>query len=402
MASATALSELYPARLQEAVRRAVLLHPGTASTPAPVDSSTLAALRKRVADAHGSHERLEALALELNARELRGLVSGLIDWEDLRISVARLLQARAKALLLPLLWKVWQRHPVSIPELQALLLSFGRTFGWSEVAGSYADVVPRWVAADEPGIAIQAWLDGLGLSFSDLESLSASPLVPDTLLFRLIRIAVMTHGSATQLRAEGPERLYAWSKPSDQLDEASRRAFHRNYLVQLSPDEWSRPIVEHIEEKYGLPKRPKSEGLPFWKTVPESVQKAFQRLFNQLVIGTIFTNDLYRREYWERWAETMEYAQRGEVSGTEYGVLDFGTFGVVEFFENGNAAYFYPQQQLQRIQKRIITSKADLRERLHPVFDYPRDNRLIHNPPPRGWFYRADSMVRTWIRGTAK
>lgn len=385
-----------PMRLIRAREAIVRAHPGTATAPPMLHSDARSRLRQRVAAAQGDTAALESLSRELTPREVRSLVGGLEHWEDLRDAVAHLLLIRIRPAHVRFLWHAWQRHP-RVFEVGDILVKSADRFGWEEAVGSmYAAMARKWVTASEPGIAIQRWLDDLGLSFSDCASLAQTPFTPDTPLLRLVRNAVMAHGSGAQLGVERPERLYSWIQ---ELGPEDRILFGRNYLVKIRSGDWHRPILEWIERSYGVPRRPSFP--PFWEGVPESVKSAFQKLFIRKWIREIFHNDIDRRDYWERWADHIEYVQRGEVARTEYGVLDFGSFGVVEFFEYGHAAYFYPEQMLARIRARTITTASDLRELYNPPFGFRSSNRLIHSPAPRGWFGRADEMVATWIEGTS-
>lgn len=391
------LDEIGPVRLVRAREAILERHPGTAAAPSGLPSDRLAELRRRVAAVKADPVALDALALELSPREVRGLITGLGQWEDLRAATEHLLRLRARPALLTPLWRAWQRYP-GVAEIRALLLDLAERFGWSEAVGtSYAGPAREWVASDAPGVAIQRWLDALGLSYSDTDTLTQSPFQSDTPLLRLVRDAVMTHGTEAQLRVEGPERLHKWTA---ELSPDNRVLFGRNYLVRIRTDRWYRPIVEWIERSYGVPRRPKVPS--FWEGVPERVQKAFQQLFIRRWIREIFHNDIDRRDFWERWADHMEFVQRGEVKGTEYGVLDFGTFGVVEFFEYGHAAFFYPEEMLKRIRSRDVWEVGQLKEKYYAPFEYEASNRLIHNPSPRGWYARADEKVTAWIHGTRR
>jgi hypothetical protein len=380
-----------PTRLARAREVVVAAHPGTATAPAPLPAEALPALRRRVAAAQGDKVALDSLALAINPREVRALVTGLEQWEELRAATAFLLRARLRPDLLGALWRAWQRLP-KLAELKQLIEQAAAAFGWGAAVGpSYSDVAPAWVSAAEPGVAIQRWLDGLGLGYSDCLLLAESPLMPDTPLLRLVRDAVMTHGSAAQLRVEGPERLHVWR---EELSPANRVLFGRNYLVRVPAAHWYRPILDWIEQSYGVPRRPRIPS--FWEGVPEPIKLAFQRIFIEKWIGEVFQNDSDRRNYWHRWADQMEYVQRGEVGRTEYGVMDFGPFGVIEFFEYGHAAYFYPEHILKEAGRRTIRTPKDLRSLW--MYKYSGGlgeyERLIHR---RGWYDNADQMVASWI-----
>lgn len=382
-----------PRRLAAAVERAIELHPGTALAPTPLPAEGLGALRGRVAAAGGERDRLDQLARELSPREVRGLVTGLEQWEELRASVAHLVLARAQASLVPPLWRAWQRFP-SVDAVRSTLILLAERFGWREAAGEpYAALVAGWVGASAPGVEIQGWLDGLGKSVSDLPGLSACPLAPETPLLKLVRDAVLTHGSSRQLRTEGTRSLLAWSK---ELAPPQRVLFGRNYLSRIPIDEWDWPALELIERSYGLPKRPR---LPqFWHPLPETIRAAFQRHFIRQRLREAFHDDTDRFAYWTRWEDAFHDIQIGKAGDTGYAALRFDRFGAVEFFQVGHAAHFYPEQDLDRILAKRIYAPHDLKERDDLALD-GRGNRLIHSPAG-GWYGKADRMVNRWIAHT--
>jgi hypothetical protein len=384
------LAEVRPMLLVEARAAVQMRHPNFATLEVVAAPEVFDALRTRVhAATRAGEEALRALAAALGPREVRRLITGLREWEELRGAVVFLLRERARASLLGPLWQVWETVPTAV-EVREALLEFGGRYGWDgAVASPYTAHAERWVGASNPGESIRGWLDAQGLSASDLPRLAGTPLRADTPLHRLVREAVLTDGSVSQYRTEGSPALNRWRS---ELSPQKAVRFGQNYLVHLPINEWYRPILNWIEATYGLPRRPRLAS--FWEPVPESVRKAFQAIFIRERIADIFRGDEARREYWLRWTNALADVVRGEVRGVEYGILDFGNFGVVEFFQYGHAAFFYPPQMLERLRQRRVSDPADLRHRWYPQF-LPWTNRLIHR---QGWQYRADEMVRAWMK----
>lgn len=380
--------DVQPARLRAVRRKVEEVHPSIADRWTAPAESTLRALRERVELAQHSEEQLLQLAWSLTPREIRWLVTGLEHWEDLRSAVCTLLRERSRQSLIHALWHTWQRRPL-LAELSELLAEFGDRYGWKAISGAaYTEQVRKWVLADDPGREIQRWLDLQGLSYSDVPQLAEFPLRPDTPLLRLVRDSVLTFGSTAQLRIEGNERIRAWLP---ELSPDNRFRFGRNYLVRMPHSEWETSILVNIERSYGLPRSPRVTG--FWEPIPEEVRRIFQSFFiKRKLRKALEDNDRY--EYWVQWSDEMVDVKLGEAGSTPYGVFDFETFGVVEFFEYGKAAYFYPPEKLERLTRGTAKDPAELRQLMVLHGD---KNRLIH----RGnWYSRADIMMRRWIRGT--
>lgn len=378
-----------PRRLARAVLQAIELHPGTATAPTALPAEGLSVLRKRVAEARGSTERLEQLALALSPRQMRALVTGLEQWEELREAVAFLLLFRGKPSMIAPLWRSWQRFPL-VGQVREVLVQLASRFGWDEAAGpGYAELIRGWVSAPEPGVAIQRWLDGLRRSYADLPQLTASPLAPGTPLLKLLRDAILTHGSTHQLNVEGPKRLLEWNK---ELSPPQRLLFGRNYLVRIPIAYWDVAVLEQLERVYGLPRRPH---IPeFWNPLPEEIKEAFQRHFIERRLREAFGGDSDRYAYWLKWMKALAEVRTSRVGGVDWALLRFDRFGVIEFFEVGNAAYFYENDLLEQVIRRPAYHPRDLKDLYSPGFTW-NDNRLIH----RGaWESAADEMVALWTK----
>jgi hypothetical protein len=252
--------------------------------------------------------------------------------------------------------------------------------------------VDGWVAADAPGVEIVGRLALLQRSYSDLAREWPTLITADTPLLRLVRDAVLTHGTTAQLRAEGGTQLWQWSR---ELAPLGWILFGRNYLSQLPAVEWHQPIVNRIAQSYGLPRRPR---LPeFWQEVPADAQAAFQRLFVRDRIQRAFKDDTDRHGYWMRWEASFDDIEFGRAGTTDYAVLHFDRFAVVEFFEVGHAAYFYDPTKLADVMRIPAREPGGRKVMYHPFGR--EDNRLLHMPSG-GWYGKADRMVRQWIRLT--
>jgi hypothetical protein len=326
--------------------------------------------------------------MALGPREVRALVTGIAQWVELRTSVAYLLLQRPRRGLVQPLWRAWQRFP-EVPEIAAVLADLALRFGWDEAVDSaFAPLASTWVTAPHPGISIQQWLARQRLGYSDLPDLAGSPFLAETPLLRLVRDAVLTHGSEDQLRKEAAS-LLLWSK---ELTPRKRVQFGQNYLTKVRPREWSPPLLGWIATTFGLPRNPR---LPaFWEPVAEDVRAAFQRYFIRKRMKEAFRDDTDRYEYWLTWEDTLIDFENFSVGGTQTAALRFPKFGVIEFFEVGHAAYIYTLPQLAAVLKRDARRPDDLKDKHNPPFAPYDDNRIVHQAY---WAPRANLKIRTWL-----
>lgn len=396
--SSPAWADFHPSRLETARRKVVEQHPSTGEKLRAAEGSELQRLKEQIEDAQGNRGALEKLARGLTASQLRGLAVQVGPWKDLREPIAVILRTRPRSSVFPHLWSTWQRYP-NDSTVRNLLRDFADEHEWSRVAEGYESAAADWTESDRPGVAIQRWLDGQGLSFSDLSDLADLPLDLDARLVRNVRSAVMTEGSAAQLRAEGADRLTDWYYQLETgeggFESDNRKRFGRHYLVTLEVRRWEPEMLELLRDRYGSPKDGREA---FWDHVPEEEQSAFHRWFIERNLEEALGSDTDRHRYWVGKSDDLVDVELGKAGRVEYAVLYFETFGVIEFFETGNAAYFYPLEKLEEIHIRGARHPSDLKDRYHPGFGRSGDNRLIHR---RNWQRTADRQVNRWKSATA-
>lgn len=343
-------------------------------------------LYHRVARVADDPAALARLADRLTPKEVRALVAGLDRWKDLREACTALLRRRMTPRLVPLLWRAWQRHPLLEP-LQQVLRVGGDEFGWDRaVAKAYTNLAPSWVTAPH---SIVSWLAEEALSLSDLGKLSGRPIDPDSPLAKLLRETLMTSGSPGQLQAEA-EHFPDWYR---ELQPELKIRFGQHYLQALPPDHWAEHFLNEFGEAYGTPRRPH---LPrFWNPIPPRIKEQFQRRYVENRIEEELGHDDERSRFWRRWADHMVDVHRGRAGGVRYAALDFDVFTVFEFFELGNAAYFYLPEDAERMRARTPKAPWALKEQ-HYYWSPNKDNRLIHNSSSR-WYAKGDYMVNQWL-----
>lgn len=395
-------ADFRPSRLEAARRQVVETHPSKGDKLRAASRSELQTLKERLARAEGDRGRLEKFAHELKASELRGLAVQIGHWEKLRESIAVVLRERPRSSVLPHLWSTWQRFPLE-PVIRSVLRDLADEHGWLAVASGYESAAESWTGSERPGVAIQQWLDEQGLSYSDLPDLADLPLDLDAQLARNVRRAVMTEGSAAQLRTEGADRLIGWfhqlQTGDGGFESDNRKRFGRHYLVTLEVRHWEPEVLELIRERYGPPKDRAESREAFWDHVPEQERSAFHRWFIERNLEEALGSDTDRHRYWVGKSDELVDVELGKAGRVEYAVLYFDTFGVIEFFEVGNAAYFYPLDRLSEVHTDDAMHPAALKDKYRPRFGPATDNRLIHR---ERWQRKADRMVETWKAGTAR
>lgn len=380
-----------PHELAQASVAVVERHPSTATSPPVPSSSRLEEVHERIRAAGGDSRAIRRLADGLSMRDVRGVARSIGRWDDVREEAVEIIRRRPAASHVRTLWMTWEEHP-DVQEVVDACVEMGGQYGWSGIAaGPLERAAIGWLRSRTPGAAIQRWLAEQTLSYSDLPQLSGSPLRTGTPLTREVRDAVMTGGTVAQLRAEGTERLLKWLA---QLSPENKIQFGRRYLGVFGPSGWDGRVLEAIKEKYGSPRQQKYEF--FWSAVPDELRQAFIRWFLKQKLDQVFAGDTERHRYWSGYLDALEDIETGTAGGTHYAWLVFRAFSVVEFFEVGNAAYFYPNEEAERFRRRVPSDPSSLKERhLYKVGYRQVHNYLIHN---QRWQARADAMIRVWSR----
>lgn len=326
---------------------------------------------------------LTRLAAELNARQVRALYVGMGAWPELRQEVLAMLRSRANPRHAASVWSLWIRYP-GVAEIVELARFFVGVHGLERAVGSsYAGVAHEWVRALDPPRRIREWLAETGLRREELDP-GEDGTFADTPMARAVFEEILVRGTAAQLRSEATADLL---DGFEQLSPPRRQEMGANYLTRLRAGDWDHRVCERLRKAYGLPGAEGSTG-PFWRRVPDEAQAAFRRLYFQKRLRRAFGAGTDRHRYWEHWIDAMRDFREGHAGTVKYAILRFQGFGVVEFFEVGNAAYFYNDRDLERILNRRIQHQSDLK-------DQTAGERLIHG---QFWQAHANSMMARWTR----
>lgn len=385
-----------PVRLLAARRRIQEMHRATKSRPSALTPSEVSSLRERVGAAarHPDADRqLRELAGALTARELRTVVGSVGAWDDLRSPIRTIAMSRPKAGYVRALWRAWQGYPKP-QEIVDLLAVMGQRFGMSDAVGeTYAAESVEWFEEQAPVDALVRWTARQRIRSEELARIPTSPFRADTPLIKGIFLRTLQVGSRWQLvQIPSEDVLDGWSEMSGNgLKEACA-----NYLVCVEPPLWdeNREALEAIRDVYGLPGANRSRSA-FWNLVDEERKGDFREYFIKRALDRAFRGDSARHHFWMRLRRQMLDVTSGFAGETEWSLIDFPGFSVLEFFKIGNAAYIYPEGEriLNRIRRGKCTYPSEMKQILNQPVERRSDNRIIHSGR---WQQKAWRTLHTW------
>lgn len=390
-----------PKRLP-AVRAAIQqLHVATTSRPVQLDPSQISALRARIEEAASAPDAgaaLRGLARRLLPRELLAAVRSIGLWTELRGSVAVIARTRPKRGYVRALWGVWQAYPGS-DTIMELLAEMGRRFGMEGAVGDrYNRDAAAWFEESAPVDSIVRWTADIGIGWGELATIPESPFTGDAPLVDHVFRRTLQIGSAEQLHGlTSADILAGWRAMAG----ASHTDACANFLGQIGPGRWAgrTPVLKEIRATYGLPGTERSHRT-FWSRLSEERRLDFREFFITKELDHAFKGDSDRHRFWMAQRREILDVCHGTAGSTEWSLIDFQGFSVVEFFELGNAAYLYPAEEpmLKRIRSRKRAAHpAELKKIMHHLIPrraaWRNDNRIIHH---RGWQYSARRTLDAW------
>lgn len=401
MRSLEAALSFRPKRLP-AVRAAIQqLHVATRSQPRPLDRAQVSALRARIEEAASAQDAVRALASlarSLVPRELLVAVRSIGLWTELRGAVAAIARERPKRGYVAELWRVWQAHPGSGTVVE-LLADMGERFGMQEAVGDrYSRDAAKWFGESTPVDSIVRWTASVEIGWKELERLPESPFISDAPLVDRVFRRTLQIGSAEQLRRlTNADILVGWRAMAG----ANHRDACANFLERIGPARWTgrAPALEEVRANYGLPGAEGSHRT-FWGRLSEERRRDFREYFITKELDHAFKGDSDRHRFWMAQRREILDVCHGMAGTTEWSLIDFPGFSVVEFFELGNAAYLYPAEEpmLKRIRWRKRASHpSELKKIMHHLVPSRaasrHDNRIIHSG---GWQYSATQILNAW------
>ena len=203
----------------------------------------------------------------------------------------------------------------------------------------------------------------------------------------------MKHGTSVTLKKEKADRiLFELIKPLNAPFHIPICQHYLNVLINLY---WDERILNFIADKYNPPISINT-GLdietPFWKKVNKRAKEEFNTWYISKRIEDFFEGE--RAEFWKKYVPRNAVKRVKMILNGEGFLLDFGTIGVVEFKNIGNAAYIYPPQIFAGYWSRSgYNDRSDdfknrektIRDRSFPGWD----GRIIHR---EGW--QSDTAIK--------
>ena len=386
-----------PVRLPTARAAISKLHTATASRPrelAPHQISEIRARIERAASAEDPGRALQKLARSLIPLELVTAVRAIGRWRKLRGAVAAIARERPLPAYVAALWKVWQEYPRSA-QVTKLLVETGRGFGMETAVGErYHQDAIEWFRESTPVDSMVHWTGQRDIGWRELDTIAESPFRSGTPLVVFVFHRTLQIGSTPQLlRLATDDVLGGWGELSgaDHMDACA------NFLVRIGPDHWHDrgSILGEIRRNYGLPGAEGSLAV-FWARVPQERRGDFREYFITQVLDRAFRGDSDRHRFWMAERREMLDACTGKAGKTEWALIDFRGFSVVEFFEVGNAAYLYPADEpmVHHIRTRKRASfPSELKKIIRYAVPGYTDNRIIHG---HDWQYSAKQILHAW------
>lgn len=385
-----------PTRLPAAVKKVICNHPREGeSPPRPPETQFLPVLEK-VRAAGGDKEALQSLAQEVTSMETMVLAHALRDRNGLEECIFEILSHRPRRSIVPVLWANIEGAP-GRPHSLRLLRQI-----WVEEAlqiwphDKWKEPFSYWINSAAPLQSMADWADEHGLPLAQLPNREHSPFQADTPLLAKLVEHILRSGSGEAILREPKRALKsAWNR----LPPSSRIEGGQNYLSALRPESWQSWLTDEIEDSFGIPGAEDSRDA-FWEPVPERIRKAFRARQLGQTLEKVF-QDHARLNYWKsRWLDSMRDIKQGMAGRTPYAILDFGRFGVIEFMETGNAAYFYYREDLKELKEKSARWAGALKSKKFYSIDRVRgrtrqDNRLLHS---RGWQRKADRRMNRWMK----
>ena len=387
--------DFHPNELLLARKEVQKLHASTKLCPSELEPPKISALKARIEEAachNDATQALVTLARTLLHRELFTAVRHIGQWVELRDAVDTIARERPLASYVAALWNIWQKYPKE-DTIEKLLIEMGLRFGAEKAVGDrYYKESAEWLQSSSLIDSIVRWSDKLNYDTRHLAGIPDSPFIRDTPLIEYVFKRMLQIGSARQLlRLTNVNILTGWHG----LSGISHMNACANFLRRIDPTYWNTrfQILEDIRENYGLPRRA-GRLQAFWIHVSKERRRDFREYFIIKKLDRAFEMGSDRHKFWMKQRREILDICHGKAGTTEWSLIDFSGFSVVEFFEVGNAAYFYPDKEpiLAAIKsKKDFSHPSELKKKIR--FRRYYDNRIIHH---HGWEISALETLERW------
>ena len=212
---------------------------------------------------------------------------------------------------------------------------------------------------------------------------------------------LLLEGSQQGLTKQPPKRILDIF--NDTLESVTRMKMGQNYLNVLEDfPNWDEQVLEYLNDKWGQPKSFDENGAVesrFWEGVNRIPKQNFNKWVMRQAIEEFFEGE--RADFWRYYLEQGNIFYVEKILGGDGFMLDFGTFGIIEFKNIGNAAYVYPKETFEFFQTKARFWHKDpsqFKDQSKTVSSSRLPGwggRIVHPP---GWEKRAKQRIDTLIR----
>ncbi len=343
-------------------------------------------------------DEIKKLAAELVPEEIRACLY-LLDDHAVSDKAAEVILQRPRKGILIEAWKRWMQNYPGPKNLEDVVRGLIEKLGTDylierAIAPQY---VPVWLKDSlfTSGV-LSHYHQTKGRTGLDAY-LFTSKIKEEHGLFHAVWHRLLTAGTENQLRSEVPDRiLMEFVKPT--TGGADKVAYGRHYLNTLRIQaNWNEPLLDFIVKRFGRPANPDQIEDAFWHGVDDDAKSEFLKWYITKQITDFFEGD--RADFWRYFVKIRSVRDVRKILNGDGFMLDFGSFGVIEFKMIGNAAYVYPRDIFRHFwstaQRYSIPSS--FKERNKTVSDLYWDGRIIHSGD---WQPHARSRIVKLIKTT--
>jgi hypothetical protein len=327
-----------------------------------------------------SNAELKKLATEMVPEEIRACMY-LLDDQEVSSKAADVLLHRPRKGVLIDVWTKWKQTYPGSPYLEVIVRGLIEKLGTAPLVESAN--APQYVSV---WLGDSLFTSGVLSHYHQTKGrtgldayLFTSKIKEEHRLFHAVWHQLLASGTGDQLLSESPDRiLMEFVKPT--TGGADKVAYGRHYLNTLRIQaKWYEPLLDFIVKRYGRPANPDQIEDAFWHGVDDDVKSEFLKWYITKQINDFFEGG--RADFWRYFVKIRSVRDVRKILNGDGFMLDFGSFGVIEFKTIGNAAYVYPRDIFRRFwstaQRYSIPSS--FKERTKTVSELYWDGRIIHS-----------------------
>jgi len=389
-------------RLENIIEKVRQQHPNRRGTTAKISSSLIDEVREILEQT--THDEIPGLVYTLNSNQLLACIEIVaIDREtDTAQKAAYAAELRPREKMIPRAWlHLVRQYPNDLLEkvLKELLSQKGSESLLNDPKISNRAV--HWLINSKLSAGIIKDYFSLA-DTSDLDTfLSDNYLEKTDRLYFLTWQEFLLNAARQGLMKQSPERILDIF--NETIESVTRMKMGQNYLNVLEdfPD-WNEQILEYLNYKWGQPK-PIADVKPvesrFWEGVNRIPKQNFNKWVMRQAIEDFFEGE--RADFWRYYLDQGNIIDVEKILGGDGFMLDFKSFGVIEFKNKGNAAYIYPTETFNYFRSRAkILNKYPgyFKEKTKTVSSirFPEwDGRIHHG---QRWRQRTKQRIDALIR----